>query len=91
MPPAGMNWGMYDALEHDRKRIQRLKALAAQLERLPRSPARDRLLREALHRTVTVDTGVPSRSCWGDDPKRDPAMLFEHMALQAFPRFASQR
>jgi hypothetical protein len=82
---------MHDALEHDRKRIQRLKALAAQLQALPRSPARDRLLREALHRSVTVDTGVPSTSCWGDDPLHDPATLFRDMALPAAPRFASRR
>jgi hypothetical protein len=57
--------------EYDRRRIERLRALAARLEQLPRSPARDRLLREAHHRTVTVDTGLAGG-------------LFQHMALGRF-------
>ena len=77
--------------ERDRRRIEQLRALAAQLEQLPRSPARDRLLREAHHRAVAVDTGIPSMSGWGDDAEYDPAMLFQHMALAGIPRFASQR
>jgi hypothetical protein len=57
--------------EHVRRRVARLRALAAQLEQLPQSPARDRLLREAHQRTVMVDTGVPSA-------------LFENMSLGRF-------
>ena len=62
-------------VDHDRdyvrRRVARLRALTEQIERLPRSPARDRLLREAYQRTVMVDTGVPSA-------------LFENMALGRF-------
>ena len=58
-----MTSGMPRSLERDLSRIQRLRALAAQLEGLPRSQARDRLLREVHHRTVAVDTGVPAMSC----------------------------
>jgi hypothetical protein len=57
--------------DYDRRRVERLRALVAQLEQLPRSPARDRLLREAHQRTVMVDTGVPS-------------VLFESMSLGRF-------
>jgi hypothetical protein len=77
--------------QRDRRRIEQLRALAAKLERLPKSPARDRLLREAHHRAVAVDTGVPSMSAWRDIADDDPAMLFQHMALAGIPRFASQR
>ena len=75
--------------EHERRRIERLRALAARLEQLPQSPARDRVLREVHHRTVMVDTGVPSISSWEADA--DPAMLFRQMAIGAFPRFTAQR
>jgi len=76
--------------EHDRKRIEQLR-LAAKLEKLPKSPARDPLLREAHHRTVVVDTGVPAMSGWSSDDEHDPAMLFQHVGLVGIPRFASQR
>jgi hypothetical protein len=82
---------MYDHREHERKRIARLKALAAELERLPKSRARDRLLREVLHRSVSIDTGVPAMSCWGDGPDPEGFALFEDMALHGRARFASQR
>ena len=75
--------------EHDRRRVERLRALAATLEQLPQSPARDRLLREVHHRTVMVDTGVPSIS--SSDADADPTMLFRQMAFGAFPRFTAQR
>ena len=78
---------MCDTDSHDRERIARLKALALHLERLPQSRARDLLLREAHHRTVMVDTGVPASSSWQDRPENDPGALFQHMTLPAFPRF----
>jgi hypothetical protein len=74
--------------EHDRLRIQRLRALAARLEALPRSPARDRLLRQAHHRAVTVDTGEPSMGLGADEPEH---VLFQHLALQATARFSGRR
>ena len=77
--------------EHDRKRVEQLRALAAKLEQLPRSPARDQLLREAHHRKVAVDTGVPAMSGWGKNDEHDPSMLFQHVGLVGIPRFASQR
>ena len=78
---------MYDVARHDRERIAQLKTLALHLERLPQSGARDRLLREAHHRTVMLDTGVPASSSWQDRPENDPVALFQDMTLPAFPRF----
>jgi hypothetical protein len=78
---------MYDEDKHDRNRIAQLKTLAAQLERLAPSRARDELLREAHDRTVMLDTGVPSSSSWRDRPETDARALFQHMTLPAFPRF----
>jgi hypothetical protein len=77
--------------EHDRKRVEQLRALAAKLEQMPRSPTRDRLIREAHHRTVAVETGVPAMSGLGKNDEHDPAMLFQHVGLVGIPRFASQR
>jgi hypothetical protein len=78
---------MNDADTHARERIALLRKLAAQLELLPPTDARDALLREAHHRTVMVDTGGPPSSLWRDRPENHPTGLFEHMALPAFPRF----
>ncbi len=78
---------MHDMDMHDRERIARLRQLAAQLERLPPTHARDELLREAHHRTVMLDTGGPPSSLWRDRPENDPTALFQHLALPAFPRF----
>ena len=78
---------MYDGDKHDRERIAQLKTLAAHLERLAPSRARDELLREAHHRTVMLDTGVPSSSSWQARPEKDPVALFQHMTIPAFPRF----
>ena len=50
-------------------RIQRLRDMVAQLERLPASPDRDRLLDEVRSRAVDVDTGVTPRSML---PMREP-------------------
>jgi len=78
---------MYDVDMHDRERIARLRKLSAQLEQLPPSHARNELLREAHHRTVMLDIGGPPGSLWRDRPEDDPAALFQHMTLPAFPRF----
>jgi hypothetical protein len=77
--------------EHERKRVEQLRALAAKLETLPKSPARDQLLREAHNRKVAVDTGVPAMSGWGRTDEHDPSTLFKHVGLVGIPRFASQR
>ena len=50
-------------------RIKRLKDMVDQLERLPASPDRDRLLSEVRSRAVDVDTGVTPRSML---PMREP-------------------
>ena len=78
---------MYDGDQRDRARIEQLKTLAAHLERLAPSRARDELLRETHHRTVMLDTGVPSSSSWRDPSTNDERVLFQHMTLPAFPRF----
>jgi len=77
---------MYDAARHDRERIAQLKTLALHLERLPQSRARDRLLREAHHRTVMLDSGLPS-TVWRGRPENDPVALFQDMTLPASRRF----
>ena len=51
------------------RRVQRLKDMADQIERLPASPDRDRLLSEVRSRAVDVDTGVTPRSML---PLREP-------------------
>jgi len=50
-------------------RIKRLRDMVDQLERLPASPDRDRLLSEVRSRAVDVDTGVTPRSML---PMREP-------------------
>jgi hypothetical protein len=50
-------------------RIKRLRDMVEQLERLPASPDRDRLLSEVRSRAVDVDTGVTPRSVL---PMREP-------------------
>jgi hypothetical protein len=52
------------------KRIERLKDLVDQLERLPASPDRDRVLSEVRSRAVDLDTGVTPRAML---PVREPA------------------
>jgi hypothetical protein len=77
---------MHDENRHDRQRIARLRTLAAELELLPRTRARDHLLREVHHRAVMLDTGVPAPSCWGDEPANGQVALFQDMALLAVTR-----
>src|SRR5688572_13320097 len=50
-------------------RVQRLRDMVDQIERLPASPDRDRLLSEVRSRAVDVDTGVTPRSML---PLREP-------------------
>jgi hypothetical protein len=52
------------------RRIQRLRDLIAEIELLPVSPDRDRLLSEFRSRLVDVDTGVTPREIL---PLREPA------------------
>ena len=51
------------------ERLKRLKDLVDQLERLPASPDRDRVLAEVRCRAVDVDTGVTPRAML---PVREP-------------------
>jgi len=51
------------------ERLQRLRDLVDQLERLPASPDRDRVLTEVRSRAVDVDTGVTPRAML---PVREP-------------------
>ena len=51
------------------RRVQRLRDMADQIERLPASPDRDRLLSEVRSRAVDVDTGMTPRSML---PLREP-------------------
>ena len=52
------------------RRIKRLRDVIDQIERLPASPDRDRLLSEVRSRAVDVDTGVTPRALL---PMREPA------------------
>ena len=52
------------------RRIRRLKDIVEQIERLPASEVRDRLLSEVRSRAVDVDTGVTPRAML---PLREPA------------------
>jgi hypothetical protein len=53
------------------RRVKRLRDLVAQIELLPVSPDRDRLLSEFRSRVVDVDTGVTPRAML---PLREPAL-----------------
>jgi hypothetical protein len=52
------------------RRVKRLRDLVAQLELLPASPDRDRMLSEFRSRAVDLDTGVQPRAIL---PLREPA------------------
>jgi hypothetical protein len=54
-------------------RLKRLRDLLAQLERLPATAERDRMLREVRARVVDVDTGVPPRAVLPVEPDSVPA------------------
>jgi hypothetical protein len=49
-----------------RLRLARLRELAAEVRRLPRSRGRDRLLREVRSRAVDIDTGMAVPSGWSE-------------------------
>ncbi len=49
--------------EQERRRA-RLRELAAQLERLPRTPARTRLMHEVRSRIVAIEVGDDDASSW---------------------------
>jgi hypothetical protein len=51
------------------RRVQRLRDMADEIERLPESPHRDRLLSEVRSRAVDVDTGMTPRAM---RPLREP-------------------
>src|SRR5829696_1313604 len=53
------------------RRVKRLRDLVAQIELLPVSPDRDRLLSELRSRAVDVDTGVTPRAVL---PMREPVL-----------------
>jgi hypothetical protein len=53
------------------RRVERLRDLVAQIELLPVSPDRERLLSEFRSRVVDVDTGVTPRAML---PLREPAL-----------------
>src|SRR3954451_16194 len=65
--PADNGWA--EEVRMAAKRLQRLKDLVDQLERLPASPDRDRVLAEVRSRAVDVDTGVTPRAML---PVREP-------------------
>ena len=65
-------------VREERQRVLRLRTLAADLERLPRSQARDVLLRATRSRVVAVETGEPSRPAYtashsAQEPGANPA------------------
>jgi len=75
----------YGALRMDNTpRVQRLRELIAQLESLPASPDRDRLLNEFRSRAVDVDTGVTPRAVL---PMREPG---DALIVKSRPREGSR-
>ena len=64
-----------------RERVKRLREMVEQIERLPVSPDRDRLLNEVRSRAVDVDTGVTPRAIL---PMREPVSLWA--PASALPR-----
>jgi hypothetical protein len=55
----------------ERQRVSRLRALAAELEQLPRSRTRDDLLRDVRGRAVALETSFPVSRGSFDGPSRD--------------------
>jgi hypothetical protein len=55
------------------ERVKRLRDMVEQIERLPASPDRDRLLNEVRSRAVDVETGVTPRAIL---PMREPVSLW---------------
>jgi hypothetical protein len=53
---------IYQGTVSNEQRLQRLRELVAQLERLPASADRERMLREVRGRLVDLDTGVAPRA-----------------------------
>jgi hypothetical protein len=67
-------------------RIKRLRDMVDQLERLPASPDRDRLLSEVRSRAVDVDTGVTPRSMLPmREPEPEPLMTRPRKRERATP------
>ena len=68
---------IYQGCMNSEQRVRRLRELLAQLERLPASADRERMLREVRGRLVDVDTGVPPRAMMPVDAEEtraaDPA------------------
>jgi hypothetical protein len=63
-------------------RIKRLKDLVDQLERLPASPDRDRVLSEVRSRAVDLDTGVTPRAMLPvREPEPPPVLPKRHRAI----------
>ena len=67
-------------------RLGRLKELRNLLERLPPSPARDRLLDEVRSRAVDVDTGVMSRESFMLHEVEPLNEIAERLRNEAGPR-----
>jgi hypothetical protein len=58
-----------------KRRVERLRELVDQLERLPPSAERERMLREVRGRLVDVDTGVPPRGMMPVDAESVQAVV----------------
>jgi hypothetical protein len=67
-------------------RLKRLRALIAQLERLPATAERDRMLREVRGRLVDVDTGTPPSALLSDGVESVLAVTPRLSPKQAAPR-----
>jgi hypothetical protein len=64
--------------------VARLRALAAELERLPRSDARDALLRDVRGRFVALEAGAPATStAWGRDDDAPAAQAWASAQIAA--------
>jgi hypothetical protein len=70
------------------QRLKRLRDMIAQLERLPATPARERMLREVRARIVDVDSGVPPRAFPAADVE---SILADSLAARARKPAAERR
>ena len=66
--------GRFMSHSEQQQRIARLRALAAQVERLPRSKERDALLLEIRARAVDAETG-PAPSSWSPPAREEELTL----------------
>jgi len=85
-PPLHSRYVGHMRSEDSSNRLQRLRDLVAQLERLPGSEERDRVLSEVRARAVDLDTGETPRAMLPIDPEVLPPELSKPSPRAIAPR-----